>query len=174
MPVIEQPQSVSTLIDLLKSVDAVLTWIVRESGLQSETLQPLFEAVLEDIQARIAEAIRRLESITHEDDRLYRDLQYYGLTGASLEMKAALGRELGDSVVASATEAVEPSSAPKILGISLAPFLKWVNLLLGSLSKALPVLEAVKEYKEGVELTVEHQRSAPAPDRSIFPGLRGN
>lgn len=57
---------------------------------------------------------------------------------------------------------------PQISGAVVLPVLKWINTFLGSLASAIPGLELVKEYKEGVELVIDHQASGAPPAGRIF------
>ena len=43
----------------------------------------------------------------------------------------------------------------------LSLLFRWINSFIGSLTRALPGLELVKEYEEHVELTIEHQSDTP-------------
>jgi hypothetical protein len=148
---------IATLIEILRSIDEILEWIVLRSGLIQEEFQILFTRVWADTHARIGRAIEQLESV-EEDDRLYEELETHGLTGDSLRLKfeigSALGRRVGES-------AVRTDEGPRIKGFALKRLVKWINLILGSLAKVLPVLGAVKEYKESVELAVEDRQSEP-------------
>ena len=50
----------------------------------------------------------------------------------------------------------------------LRHILEWLNNLLGSLTSVFPPLEVAKEWKEGVELVVRHQRKLPKPPKEIL------
>lgn len=138
---VELPQSIGMLVEILTSIDAILAWIVRESRLIRSEFQPLFQELWENTHTRIQDAIRDLESVDSEDHPLYRSLEDYGLTGDSLKLKAAIGRHLGGEVIDSAAITEQPrESAPRILGISLKPLLKWINLILGQSSQGIPTI----------------------------------
>jgi hypothetical protein len=157
------------LIELLEAIKNLLTWIVRDSGLIREEFRGRFMELLAEIQQRIDAVIERLNSV-ERGDPVYEELRVCGLTGNSLRMKAGVGRvlfkELDDS-------AEQTSAGLRIFGRNLKFPLKWVNSLLGSLAKVFPPLEAVKEFKEHVELTLEEKQSDPTWGYDpIFPGLK--
>ena len=156
------------LIDLLQAIKSLLGWIVRDSALIKEEFRGRFMDVLEEMQQRIDSVIDRLDSV-EPGDPIHEELRVCGLTGNSLKMKTEVGRALFKELDESA---VETPSGLTIFGRKLKFPLKWVNTILGSLAKVFPPLEAVKEYKEHVELTVEEKQSDPTWGyKPIFPGL---
>lgn len=150
---------IKILVEILNSIANLLAWIVRESGLIKEEFRPLLSESLGEMEERINSAIDQLNAVESENDRIYEELRVCGLTGRSLAMKREVGRSLYRGVVESAVHTPE---GPRILGFKLKFPLKWINSILGSLAKVFPPLEAVKEYKEHVELTIEEKQSEPA------------
>jgi hypothetical protein len=157
--------NINRLVEILRSIDETLAWIVLESRLIQDEFQEIFANLWNDTHERIEEAIRQLESVDSEDHEIYQALKQHGLTGGSLNLKAGIGSYFRRRVVESAE--VE-EGGPTILGFSLKPLVGWINLILGSLSKVLPILGAVKEYKECVELTVDQRKKAPIWNTRIF------
>lgn len=157
--------NIDQLVEILRSIKETLAWIVLESGLIQDEFQQMFADLWHDTDKRIEEAIGQLESVDSEDHEIYQALKQHGLTGGSLNLKAAIGSYLRRRVVESAE--VE-QGGPTILGFSLKPLVRWINLILGSLAEVLPILGAVKEYKESVELTVDQRKKAPIWNTRIF------
>lgn len=108
----------------------------------------------------IESATTALQAVEDTNASLWSDSNTVGLLGPSLTLKLSLGRRVAE-------RAFEPAKRPLtgITGQALRPLLKWINSLLGSLARALPALDLVKEYKEGVELVVENQRRRRSPLR---------
>ena len=151
-------KDIKTLIQVLASIARILEWIVNKSGLIDPKLQPLFVKVLPEVKTQLSLATAQLRSIGSKDNPVYKDLQAYGLTGDPLKLKTGVGKsvlkEVSDSVVKS-------DKGPRILGIKIKRPLEWFNSILGSLALVFPPLEAVKEYKESVELAVKERESKP-------------
>jgi hypothetical protein len=150
---------IKNLVEILNSIAKLLAWIVRESGLIKEEFRPLLLNSLGDMEERINSARNKLNAVKSPADPIYEKLKDCGLTGSSLAMKRAVGRSLYQEV---ADSAVHTPEGPRILGFKLKFPLKWINSILGSLAKVFPPLEAVKEYKEHVDLMVEEKQSEPA------------
>jgi hypothetical protein len=160
---------IRTLIQMLQTISALLRWIVRESGLIRPEIRGLQDELLGDVSEVINIVIKQLRSVGSEDDPIYRRLRICGLTGKSLAMKFEVGRVLFRDLNESA---VETPAGFKIFGHKLKFPLKWANAILDSLAKVFPPLEAVKEFKDHVELTVEEIESEPTWGyKPIFPGI---
>ena len=152
-------EDIKTLTEILESIKNILTWIVRDSGLIDSPLRALFLQVLTDTQQKLDSVTKELRAIPSEGDPRYKRLQEGGLTDGPLTMKAAVGRKVLREV---SNSVVQSPEGPRILGIKLKKPLAWINSILGTLAHVFPILEAVKEYKEHVELAVEERQSEPA------------
>jgi hypothetical protein len=137
---------------------AFLRWVVYESDFIDVELRKEFIEAFAPVNERIESATAALQAVEDTNAALWRDLNTVGLLGASLSLKLSLGRRMAE-------RAFEPAQRPLtgITGQALRPLLKWINSLLGSLARALPGIDLVKEYKEGVELVVENQRRRRSP-----------
>lgn len=89
-------------------------------------LSELLSSVWKELAENFDEAKKDLLDIKQED------LFDVGLTGNGLKLKLK-GFELA------------------VANRLKKPILRWINIILGSLSKILPVLEPIKEYKEILE-----------------------
>ena len=151
-------KDIKTLIQVLELIARVLEWVVNKSGLIDTKLQPLFVKSLPQVKTQLSLATAQLRSIASKDNPLYKDLQTYGLTGDPLKLKTTVGKsvlkEVSDSFVTS-------DKGPRIPGFKIKRPLEWFNSILGSLALVFPPLEAVKEYKENVELAIKERESKP-------------
>lgn len=154
---------VRTLQRLIKFIREVLEWLTRV--LQGRNTGVNFIEVWPEVERRLNAAEEQIGRIRNEGDTLWQDLNAVGLTGNVLEMKlSVLERIVAPFRRASLSAAPEPPTG----GRRPSRILKWVNSFLGSLKQAIPGVEFVKEYKEMVELTVEHRRNIPPAPERIF------
>jgi hypothetical protein len=140
----------------LEAIRRLLHWAVFERrGTREEPLITLrlFERTWADVQRRIGEASNALDGIKTPGSPEWRRLVDAGLTDDHLDMKIGVLTWLTSGRTA-----------------SVKRLLDWANTFLGSLAPILPVLEAVKEWKDGVELVVTTPRS-PRVDTHIFKDL---
>lgn len=104
-----------------------------------ETSWQAFDKATDDL-------INELLSIRNENDPRAIRLQEAGLRDAMLAMKTrAMNR-------ARPARRPEKTTKPPWL---LRKFLRWANVLLGSLASVLPGAELLKEYKEAVEIGID-------------------
>jgi hypothetical protein len=168
------PAGMGDLAATLRTIVRFLDWVVRDSGLVRTVFQADLAQTLPDIRTRVEDAARQIVDIDDEGSELFKVLQLHGLTGAHLTTKLALGRQLAQEL---AQGGAPPAPAPPkrsgvvagIIGRALEPFLKWINILLGSLSSALPGLGAVKEYKECLELSIDVAKQVSTPPDQVLP-----
>ena len=151
----EVHDDVRRLIDLLAYISGLLHWIVEESDLIPEPdLRGRFRDGLPEVRQRI-ELVRDELGSVFEGSSRWQQLTAVGLTGPQLTMKVSV------------LDWLVSKAAP------LKPILSWINSFLGSLSKVFPGLDIVQEYKEQVELVVEHQHcDGPTPGVKPILDLR--
>jgi hypothetical protein len=142
------PDSVAAgrLGDFLGVLRGELDWVVEHRrGLIDEELTELLTQAWTEQRWRIDEA--RAQIVNADQDVL----AAIGMTGFSLEWKLTgfqtAWRRLDDA----------RKQVGGAVGLLKAPFRKmlgWADVLMGSLASAFPVLEPIKEIKEGVEQSV--------------------
>jgi hypothetical protein len=145
-------EDIKRLVMLIKVTDRLLHWTVRVALSRADTFAIMFEfgEQLQTMSARLEQAAEEVSEIRSTDDEGWRRLEIVGLTGESLSPKERILRFLLDRVTI------------------LPPVLEWANSFLGSLAVVVPPVEAVKEFKEGLEMVVKHQHGLPAPPASIL------
>ena len=151
-------EDIATLIQMLYFIRDFLIWLVTQTHLIDEEIRSQFEKPLEDMTVRIVRAIERLDTVKSKEDETYVQLDQAGLTGASLRMKAAMGRRVWTRATGSMAES---EGGVQIFGFTLKQPMKWINTILGSLAKVFPLLEAVQEYKDHLELAVDERKQEP-------------
>ncbi len=139
----EEKETEEILMGFLSKCLEDLSYVVEKSSeLLEEELRGYAGEAWGEVKGRIEQALGQLKSLD-EDPKLMSGLKAQGLTGSQLRFKNAgfqrAHREFQDSFL------IKP------LGPILRKLLAWLNIILGSLSKVLPVLEPVKEYKEALE-----------------------
>ena len=158
---VDERRELTTLQNVLNSIEAFFKWLIYESSFIPEDLRRQFAEVFPRVSERLGNEIGDLGRVEDTDEPLWKRLDAAGLLGAALRLKLAIGQR----VVEQASISTKPASTG-IVGKLLQPVLKWINTFLGSLATAIPALELVKEYKDGVELVVENQRrGSPLPGR---------
>ncbi len=141
--------------------------INRDLGVLDSELRAQFVRTWPQAANNLAQAIRRLreeairvQSAPDRPSRLRRQLGSAGLTGSMLRMKeTSLNFYLDpiDRIVAQPLTGRE-SLGEKVLNKLITwtqPAFKVMNSILGSLLKAFPGMEVVKEFKEHVEASYE-------------------
>lgn len=141
--------------------------IYRDLRVLNPELQAHFILTWPQAADNLIQAIRRLRaesirarSVSNKPSRLRRQLERAGLTGPMLRMKeASLNYYLNpiDRIVAlrlTGKESLGEKLLNKLL-IWTKPAFKIMNSILGSLLKAFPGMEVVKEFKEHVEASYE-------------------
>lgn len=91
------------------------------------------------ILTRINELIRTIENSNQTLDSL---LNECGLTDKQLEIKIKLFDEIYQQWLSNKSTTI------------LRRLLKWLNLILGSIARAIPLCESIKEFKEMIELQI--------------------
>ena len=155
------------LIHLLQAISRILRWLVTESNLVSQDLRREFlEVHRSAVSPRLASAVDTLERLKDSERGEWVRLRDAGLTGAPLRLKVRVWRSVVSAFAAQNASVPRKPAPPGFLGRVLQPLLKVMNSILGSFTAAFPLLELVKEYKDGVEVVVEeHHRSSPPPAR---------
>jgi hypothetical protein len=139
------------LIELVEATSKLLTWTVQQV-LNGQPKPPdNLNASLPEVTKRLKDVVQQLQTIQSPGDPRWVQLADAGLTGPHLAGKVGIR----NWIVTHLQRAIRPA-------------LKWTNNVLGSLKSVFPPLELVKEYKEGVELVVEHQQSIPNAPLSIL------
>jgi hypothetical protein len=119
------------LIKMLTTIERQLSLIVHDPQ-QRARFQPEFQEFFPGPWEEVAASFERSRELLESEDLNWEDVEGIGLTGRMLDWK----QRFLDATVG---------------GGGISRFLKIANSFLGSLSKVLPPLEAVKEYKEFVE-----------------------
>lgn len=166
---------VKTLLALVTAVERTLEWLTR-AGIRDVRFRSHGLEVWDTVSRHLTAVHTLIGSIRDERSETWIRLEAVGLTGVALSLKVFTVRQ----IVAPLRTSEAPSVANPI-GHRTTPkgamkrLLRWINSFLGSLGKALIKLadpiDFVKEYKESVELVVEHQRSVPPPPTKIFEGI---
>jgi hypothetical protein len=128
-------QGRNALIQFLEDLSKILDHLVK-IRIPSD-VRSLFELGLNDATDQIKVAITQLQRAKTEADPIAEKLQAVGLRGNPLKLKL---REFYEAIKSSPVKTV----------------LKFANIILGSLTEAIPPLELVKEFKETVETRLEH------------------
>jgi hypothetical protein len=159
----QQMRDLQSVTNVLKSIDAFYSWLIRQSSFVPADLRTRFVDVLPVVHDRLMGAIRQLDQIDGTNHPLWKSLDDAGLVGSPLHLKLAIGQKV-------AREASKRPARGKtgIMGKVLQPIFGWINTFLGSLAIVIPPLELAKEYKEGVELVIDHQQEGkPIPGRIL-------
>lgn len=155
------------LARMLARIDVSLGNLInRDYGIVDPKLRAQFVQTWPQASYNLAQAIRQLReasilaSIANKRSTLRRKLERSGMTGPMLRMKdASLNFYLDpiDRIVAQPLTEKE-SLAEKVMNKLVTwtkPAFKVMNSILGSLLKAFPGMEVVKELKEHVEASYE-------------------
>lgn len=130
------------LVQFLNDLQTLLKFLVNQRIPLESRVQ--FQNGLNAATVQINAAITQLQQAQTEAHPVAAKLQEVGLRGDSGKLKL---REFYEAIKTSPLKAV----------------LKFANIILGSLAKAIPVLELVQEYKETVETKLEN-----GPDAEII------
>jgi len=166
------PSEMGELADNLRAIARFLKWVVQDSGLVRSVFQAHLQETLTDIESRVEDAAREIQEIDDEGSALFKALELHGLTGAHLRMKLALGTQFGRELAQRGAPPGPPKRSGVVAGLigrALEPILKWMNILLGSLSSAFPGLGTVKEYKECLEVSIDMGKQASTPPDEVLP-----
>ena len=155
-------QDLTALTNLLLAIGRFLRWLVTDSPFVPQDIRPEFRDVLPLVGRRLETAGNELGTIEDTDSPLWRRLDDAGLVGVPLRMKLAVWRRTTAAVSA------VPRAPGGFVGRALRPLMKLINSILGSLASVFPLLELAKEYKDGVELVIEHQQEGNPPPIDIF------
>jgi hypothetical protein len=157
---------IAALKNALQVIGKILEWTIRKTDLVPLSVRTQAADGLFDVIQRITIAQDNLDQVKNVEDPKWVALEQVGLTGDYLKFKLAVGRELATPI----TAGPQDTEAAKASGGLFKRFFGWMNMLLGSLAKVpfLSALEAVKEFKEGVELVIEDQHTAPKCPGSIL------
>ena len=147
-------RDVKLLSELVDNTSRLLEWTTERVLENPAAPVNEFKMVLPEILDRLKWVEDEIRSIRSQRDPRWIRLENAGLTGEQISWKAAIRNWIG----------LRTKGA-------VLPALKWTNNFLGSLTSVFPPLEIVKEYKEGLELVVEHQSDMPNAPREIL-GLR--
>ncbi len=129
MPEVEREQDKEMLVEMLNWVENDLyVVVVKRKDLLHDDFRGLFPGPWKDIQGRLEES----RQIIEHNDVQWEYVEGVGLTGESLKFKHGVYGQARKQGL-------------------LSRIFKVINSFLGSLSKAIPILEPVKEYKENVE-----------------------
>ncbi len=160
----EQHHDIDEIAEVLRFLESFFGYLVHESGVIQIEFRDQFSGVLEIVLVRLQKASGDLKEIEDDDNEVWKGLDNAGLTGPPLQLKLTLGRSMFNQ-----TQPQTPGPAPRGFKAKLLePFFRWTNSFLGSLARAVPGLELVKEYKDGVEMALDHQAEGNPPPPSIF------
>ena len=163
MPPTQNDQhDLTALTNLLLAIGGFLQWIVTDSPFVPQDLRPGFREVLPIVNSRLETAGNELGTIIDTGNPLWQRLDDAGLVGVPLRLKLAIWRRT------TATVSAPPPAPGGFVGRALRPLMKLINSILGSLASVFPLLELAKEYKDGVELVIEHQQEGNPPPIDIF------
>lgn len=141
----------TNLREFLKSVKWLLDCLITSEHFLAERLREPALRAWEAEQWRIGKADEELErALAEEQHELRRQLDDAGLSGPSLSFKM-----IGFGGYFSRFREAVDNGYWHVANALRGKLLGWTNLILGSLSSALPILEPIKEIKEGVELGAE-------------------
>lgn len=161
-------RDIARLRSLLRSIRALLSWLVQDSNFVPRDIRGAFGEVLPLVQKRLDAADNVIGSIKNTDNEVWRRLDEAGLTGIALNLKWMLWRRTGMAAAAAPPIAQVVPASRGFVARKLQPLLKLTNSLLGSFLKAIPGVELVKEYKEGVEVVVADQQRGLRPSPKVF------
>jgi hypothetical protein len=162
---LENRHDIKRLSDVLSWAEALLIWLVNHGVRKSPAQQALAET-LRQLHEAIATCTGQLRSIEDDLDPRMERLHEAGLSGPMLQTKLAI-REM--ILNAPRAAGLFERITNRIAGSSgLGRTLRWLNSFLGSLAKAIPGADFVKEYKDGVELVIEHHGDAPSVPRDVL------
>lgn len=166
---------VETLQRVLRVMDLTLEWLTR-SGIRDPQFRSRGLVVWTSVSRHLSSVTGAIGDIKDDRAELWIRLESVGLTGETLSLKVYIFQQIVTSLqVADVDETVGQRSNRTTPKGAMKRLLKWFNSFLGSLGKALKgfvlPIDFVKEYKESVELVVEHQRSLAPPPPKIFDGI---
>ena len=157
-------ESLWLLRDFLSQVEKILAAVAYNPGpvIRSRHHDKL-RAAWDDVRPKFSLAISSLQEPSASN--ITERLAEVGLTGPQLVFKLSIFRQAHDELTDHGMPAAEEK--PKKMRwwerwVSLLkPTLKAANVILGSLAKVLPPVEAIKEFKEAVEAAVNLGRAVP-------------
>ena len=144
---------VSRLIDALRSSREVMSLIVEHHS-------ALFK---KDIGAYVSKAWPEVKGhfdivekeLLKPDPHISKRLSFAGLDGVQLDLKLKGFNASYENLKLFKLLGFFDSTKKKALRKLLLKILKWINILLGSISSLIPAGEAIKEYKEAIEAGLE-------------------
>jgi hypothetical protein len=153
-PTFPEGDDQALLIWMLQQIQEQIRDAVFKAGLIPEDLVGDFQKNWPTIEGLITDAI---EAIKNDWENLRGPLSEAGMTGDMAKLKAkVLQRCIEGGRKASPVYLSYPDLSRGLLSRVTRPILfKVMNSILGSLAKALPLLEPVMEYKDHVEAATE-------------------
>lgn len=145
------------LVQLIDVIGNLLIWLLTDTQ-YIELERDLFRDVaFRDARDRLYQVSRWIRDIQDSSDPSWRKLNDAGLLGDSLRIKRAVGKAVADR-----------GRHERTFGGILAPLLRWMNSILGSLASVFPQIELVKELKDMAELAIPDDRPGPPPPEGII------
>src|SRR5271157_2629937 len=145
------------LIRLLERIRTTLETLTHLQGVLPQELRTSLVEAWPDANRSFTATINTLRTVK-PTERLIRNLEVAGLTGAMLRMKEVSINYHMDHVDKAVLTYSAQTTGERIAGWlfkRVKPGFKIMNSFMGSFLKAIPVIEIAKEYKEHVEAGFE-------------------
>lgn len=150
-------EALRRLREFVRQLEKLLTDLAENPGRavpgrHHETMRAAWVAV----KPKFNESIKDLQ--VSAEGNIIDQLQQFGLTGDELVFKLSIFQHAHDELLDhGAPKDVEPDNLPwwNRFRDLLTSTLKAADVILGSLARVISVVEAIKEYKEAVESSVE-------------------
>jgi len=148
-------ENVNRLIETLHSSREVMALIVEHRSV-------LFKKDIGDYVSKAWPEVKGHFDIVEKellkpDPQISKKLSLAGLDGAQLDLKLKGFNASYENLKLSKLLGFFDATKKKTLLKLLLKILKWINILLGSISSVIPAGEAIKEYKEAIEAGLEEE-----------------